>query len=190
MKVFSKSASSIFSYARLSPGTCQLTPMYDPCSLRRLCPISDSPLPHLVCSRREEAAQIKHLPHGRNNLWQRGFSTELFAFLLCLRLSLETCEALFKSDGERQYRITRCVLFDPFCNLRKMLVLLSDVVFLAKVNKVDDGFGGEEEERIYGFDLANNQISGASQSVGQSGNIVLSSWCQSWISFQYGLCVV
>lgn len=48
------------------------------------------------------------------------------------------------------------MLFDPFCNLREMFVLLSDVVFLAEVDKVDDRFGAEEEERIYGFDLAHN----------------------------------
>ena len=154
MKVFSKSANSNVSYANLDPATSQLTPVYNPCSLRRLCPISYSPLPHLVCPRREEAAEIQHLPHGRNDLWQRGFGTELLTFLRCFRVSLETCEALFKSNGERQYRIARCVLFDPFCNLRKMFVLLSDVVFLAEVDKVNDRFGGEEEERIYGFDLA------------------------------------
>lgn len=48
------------------------------------------------------------------------------------------------------------MFFDPFGNLRKMLVLLSDVIFLAEVDEVDNGFGAEEEERIYDFDLVNH----------------------------------
>ena len=74
--------------------------MNDPSSLRRLCPISNSPLPNLIGARGEEATEIKHLPHGRNNLWQRRFRTEIFTFLRCFRLGLETCEALLESDGE------------------------------------------------------------------------------------------
>jgi hypothetical protein len=34
-----------------------------------------------------------------------------------------------------------------------MLVLLSDVVFLAQIDEVDDWLGGEEEERVDDFDL-------------------------------------
>ena len=132
--------------------------MNDPRSLRRLRSIPDSPLPHLICPGREEAAEIKHLPHGCNNLGQSRFRTKLFTFLRCFRFGLETCEALLESDGERQYRIARCVLFDPFGNLRKMLVLLSDVILFAKVDEVDDRFGTEEEERIYGFDLVHHSL--------------------------------
>ena len=36
-----------------------------------------------------------------------------------------------------------------------MLVLLPDVVFFGEVDKVDDGFCGEEEERVDYFDLGN-----------------------------------
>ena len=132
--------------------------MNDPRSLRRLCPIPDSPLPHLICPRREEAAEIKHLPHRRDNLRQSRFGTKLFTFLRCFRFSLETCEALLEGDGERQYRIAGCVLFDPFGNLRKVLVLLSDVIFFAEVDEVDDWLGREEEERIYGFDLVHHSL--------------------------------
>ena len=130
--------------------------MNDPGSLRRLCPISNSPLPHLICPRSEEAAKIKHLSHSRDNLGQRRLRTKLFAFLRCFRLSLESREALLESNGERQNRIAWCVLLDPFGNLRKMLVLLSDVIFLAKIDEVDDGFGRQEEERIDGLDLAHH----------------------------------
>ena len=136
----------------------QLTPMNDPRSLRRLCPISDSPLPHLICPRREEAAEVKHLPHGRDHLGQGRFCTKLFTFLRCFRFSLETCEALLESDGQWQYRIAWRVLLDPFGNLRKVLVLLSDVIFFAKIDKVNDRFGAEEEERIYRFDLFHHSL--------------------------------
>ena len=50
------------------------------------------------------------------------------------------------------------MLFDPFGNLRKVLVLLSDVIFFAKVDEVDDRLGAEEEERIYGFDLVHHSL--------------------------------
>lgn len=130
--------------------------MNDPSSLRRLCPISNRPLPHLIRPRREKAAKIKHLPHGRNDLGQRGFCAELFTFLFRFCLSLETCEALLEGDRERQYRVAWCVLFHPFGDLGKMLILLSDVVFLAKVDEVDNRFSAEEEERINDFDLVDH----------------------------------
>ena len=127
--------------------------MDHPGSLRRLCPIPNSPLPHLIRPCCKEAAEIKHLPHGRDYLGQRRLRTELFTFLLCVRLSLKTREALLEGDRERQYRIARCVFFDPFSDLGKMFVLLSDVIFLAEVDKVDDGFSAQKEKRIYDFDL-------------------------------------
>lgn len=43
---------------------------------------------------------------------------------------------------------------DPFDDLWQMLVLLPDVILLAEVDEVDDGFGSEEEERVNRFDLA------------------------------------
>lgn len=45
------------------------------------------------------------------------------------------------------------MFFDPFGNLGKMFILLSDVIFLAKVDEVDDRFSAEEEERIDDFNL-------------------------------------
>ena len=96
-----KICKSLLSVRPAGAQAIQLTPMDDPRSLRRLCPIPNSPLPHLICSRCEEAAEIKHLPHGRDNLGQSRFCTKLFTFLRCFRLSLETCEALLESDGKR-----------------------------------------------------------------------------------------
>ena len=37
------------------------------------------------------------------------------------------------------------MLFDPFCYLREMFVLLPDVVFLTEIDEVDDRFRSEEE---------------------------------------------
>lgn len=45
------------------------------------------------------------------------------------------------------------MFFDPFGNLRKMLVLLADIVLLAQVDEIDDGFGREQQERVDHFDL-------------------------------------
>ena len=155
MNVFSKSANLSVSETISSPESSDFTPMDYSSSLRCLCSISNSPLPHLIRPRRKEATEIKHLPHGRNNLGQGGLCTELFTFLLCLRLSLETCEALLESDGERQYRIAWSVFFDPLSDLRKMLVLLSDVILFAEIDEINNGFGAEKEERIYNLDLVN-----------------------------------
>ena len=48
------------------------------------------------------------------------------------------------------------MFFDPFGNLGKMLILLSDIVFLAEIDEVDNWFSGKEEERIYDLDLGNH----------------------------------
>jgi hypothetical protein len=45
------------------------------------------------------------------------------------------------------------VFFDPFGDLGKVLVLLSDVVFFAEVDEVDNWFGCEKEEWVDDLDL-------------------------------------
>ncbi len=45
------------------------------------------------------------------------------------------------------------MFFDPFSDLREMLVLLPNVIFLAEVDEIDNGFSGKEEERVDNFDL-------------------------------------
>ena len=45
------------------------------------------------------------------------------------------------------------MFFHPFGDLGEVLVLLSDVVFLAEIDEVDDWFGGEEEEGVDDFYL-------------------------------------
>jgi hypothetical protein len=39
-----------------------------------------------------------------------------------------------------------------------VLVLLTNIVLLAEVDKEDDGFSGEEEERVDDLDLSNCQL--------------------------------
>ena len=48
------------------------------------------------------------------------------------------------------------MFFNPLGNLWKMLVLLPDVVFLTKIDEVDNRLSSEEEQRIYDFDLTAN----------------------------------
>jgi hypothetical protein len=50
------------------------------------------------------------------------------------------------------------VLLDPGSDLGQVLVLLADVVLLAKVDEVDDGLGRKEEERVDDLDLANGKL--------------------------------
>jgi hypothetical protein len=45
------------------------------------------------------------------------------------------------------------VLLDPASNLGQMLVLLADVILLAKVDEKDNGLGREEEERVDDLNL-------------------------------------
>ena len=45
------------------------------------------------------------------------------------------------------------MFLNPFSDFREMFVLLPDVIFFAEVDEIDNGFGGEEEERIDDFDL-------------------------------------
>jgi len=49
------------------------------------------------------------------------------------------------------------MLLDPLGNLGKMLVLLADVVPLRQVDKVDDGLGRQEEERVDDLNLKRGQ---------------------------------
>lgn len=45
------------------------------------------------------------------------------------------------------------MLLDPLHDLSKMLILLSNVVFLTQVDEVDDRLSCKKEERIDDFDL-------------------------------------
>lgn len=116
-------------------------------------PLPDRPLPHLVGTGSEEASEIKLLPHRRDDLRQRRFRAQLLTLLLRFGFVFAAGEAFFEGDGDGNYGVAGCVLFDPFGDLGEVLVLLADVVFLAEVDEVDHWLGGEEEERIDDLDL-------------------------------------
>ena len=46
----------------------------------------------------------------------------------------------------------------PFGDFWKVLILLADVVFLREIDEIDDGFGGEEEERVYHLNLQERSL--------------------------------
>jgi hypothetical protein len=62
-------------------------------------------------------------------------------------------EALFECDGEGDERVAGVVGVDPAFDLGEPFVLFADVVFFGEVYEVGDGFGGEEGEGVYNFDL-------------------------------------
>lgn len=63
------------------------------------------------------------------------------------------------------------MLLDPFCNLWKVFVLLPYVVLFAEVDEEDDGFGGQEEERIDYFDLEQFVSDSAAKAASKYGAI-------------------
>lgn len=45
------------------------------------------------------------------------------------------------------------MFLNPLGDFWKVLVLLTYIIFLAEVDKIDDRLGGEEKERVNNFDL-------------------------------------
>ncbi len=127
--------------------------MYHASCLGSFTSLPYSPLPYLVCTGSEEASKIQLLPHGCDDLWQSRFRAELLAFFLRFSIIFEACKAFLETHGDRYYGVTRCVLLDPFGDFGKMLVLLADVVLLAKVDEVDNRLGGQQKKRIDDLDL-------------------------------------
>jgi hypothetical protein len=125
-------------------------------SLRGFGAIPYRPLPHLVRTSCEEAAEVERLAHGGHDLRQRGLGADVLELLgsLCVRHGSET---LFERDGYGDDRVTLSVLLDPLGNLGKMLVLLSDVVLLTEVDEEYDGLRGKQEQRVDDLDLDKSQ---------------------------------
>lgn len=111
------------------------------------------PLPDLISTRRKETNKIQRLPHRDDNFWQRRLRAKVFAFLICRFVGSELCEAFFERYGDWNDGVAVCVFFYPGGDFGEVSVLLADVVFFAKVDEVDDGLCGEEEEWVYYFDL-------------------------------------
>ena len=82
------------------------------------------------------------MPHGGDNFGKRGFGAERFALFFGGCFGIEAGEAFFEGDAKRDDWVARRVFFDPFGDFGEVFVLLADVVFLAEVDKEDDGFGG------------------------------------------------
>lgn len=127
--------------------------MYHPRRLRRLSPPPYSPLPHLIRPRREKTSQLQRLAHRENNFRQRALRAQALQLLLFLPRDLEAAESFFQGDGDGDDGVAGGVGFHPLGDLGEVLVLLADVVALAEVDEVDDGFCGEEEEGVDYFDL-------------------------------------
>lgn len=121
--------------------------------LRRLGAVANGPHTDLIRTSSEEGSKVENLAHGDNDLGQGRLRANLLAFLRDLRVVLELGKTLLEGGGNGKDAVTRGVLLDPFGDLGKVLVLLSDVVALTQVDEVDDGLGGEEEEGVDGLDL-------------------------------------
>ena len=126
---------------------------------RRLGPLSDRPLPHLIRACGEKTTQVQCLPHGGDDLGKGRFGTEGFALFFCFGVAFKPSKAFFEGDGKGDDGVAGGVLFHPFRDFGKVFVFLADVVFFAEVDEEDDGFRGEEEEGVYYFDLSKAIIS-------------------------------
>lgn len=115
--------------------------------------LPDGPLPDFIGTSSEKAGQVQYLAHGNNDLGQGRLGVQLLALLLCNGVITEMGQTLLKANGNGDDRITRGVGLDPFSNFGKVLVLLANVIPLAKVNQVHNWLSGKEEKRINNLDL-------------------------------------
>lgn len=123
--------------------------------LRSLGAVTDSPLTDLIGTGCEEAAKVESLAHSGDGLGKSRLATNLLALLLDLGIGLEAGKTLLKGDGDGENGLARRVSLDPLNNLGQVLVLLTEVVSLAKVGQVDNRLGGKKEERVDDLDLSN-----------------------------------
>ena len=134
--------------------------------LGRLGALADGPLANLVGSRCEEAAQLEGLAHLDNELGQSGLGTHPLLLLLGLLLGLEPGQALLEGDGDGDDGVALGVLLDPLGNLGQVLVLLADVILFGQVDKIDNGLGREQEERVDNLNLWIGQLVSEAQTDG------------------------
>lgn len=127
--------------------------MDDTSGLRSLGSFPDGPLPNLISTGGEEAAQVQALAHGGDDLRQRGPGAKSLAFFIDGSIVLEASKAILKRDRERDNRVTSRVGLNPFSHFGNVLVLLANIIPLAEVDEVDNRLGGEEEEWVNDLDL-------------------------------------
>lgn len=115
--------------------------------------LPDGPLPDFVCTSGEEAAQAQALTHSGDNLRQCRLGAEFLALLLSFRIGFKASQTLLERDGERDYRIASRVGLNPFRNLGDILILLANIIPLAKVDKINNRLGRQKEKWVNDFDL-------------------------------------
>lgn len=103
--------------------------MNNPCRLRRFCPLPDTPLPHFVGTRGEEAGKPQRSPHGDNDLADGALNAEFLAFRGDLIVT-ETGEAFLERYRERDDDVAGAVLINPGFDLVEVFIFLADIVFL------------------------------------------------------------
>lgn len=110
-------------------------------------------MPDLILTSGKERGKVEGLAHGDDSLGKRRLDAKLLALLLSFGLSLETTKALFQADGDGNDRVALGVLLDPLSDLGKVLVLLTDVIPLAKVDEEDNGLSSKKEKGVDDLDL-------------------------------------
>lgn len=114
---------------------------------------TDGPLPDLILTSGEERGKVEGLTHGDDSLGKCRLDAKLLALLLSFGLSLETTKAFFQADGDGNDGVALGVLLDPLSDLGKVLVLLTDVIPLAKVDEEDNGLSGKKEKGVDDLNL-------------------------------------
>lgn len=133
--------------------------MDDTGSLWRLGALTDGPLPDLIRTGGEEAAQVQGLTHGHDDLWQGRLGAQPLALLLRLSVARKASQPLLERDGDWDDRVACGVLLDPLGDLGEVLVLLADVISLAEVDEVDNGLSRQEKERVDNLNLLDKTVS-------------------------------
>eukprot|EP00963_Diacronema_lutheri_P009640 scaffold877_cov314-Pavlova_lutheri.AAC.3 len=124
--------------------------------LGSLVPLSNGPTPHFVRSRGEEVDQMDGPEARDDDLWQGTLAIVLLAvdgFLILRHVK----EGLLQLSAEGDHLLSP-VLGDPLVDFGQKLVLFSNVILLAQVDQVDDGFGREQLLVVDVFDLVHAPI--------------------------------
>lgn len=126
--------------------------MNNPCRLRRLRPLPDTPLPHLIRTGGEETRETQRGSHNDDDLADCALDAEFLAFFGGFFVG-HASETFFECYRERDDDVAGAVFVDPGFDLGKVFVLLADVVFFGEVDEEDYGLGGEKHEAVDDFDL-------------------------------------
>jgi hypothetical protein len=115
--------------------------------------LADGPLPNLVLTSGEEAAQVQSLAHGSDDLRQTGLGAQSLALSLSGRIIVHQGQTLLELSRDGKDGVAGRVGLDPLEDFGEVLVLLADVISLAQVDKVHNGLSSEQEQGVDDFDL-------------------------------------